>query len=76
MIPRLLEYFGLKESPKEESALIDETKMLRAAMDRVGDKLNDVAASIREANRQIEESNIPMQDMMRPTRRKHHRELE
>jgi len=75
MIPRLLEYFGLKEPSKQDPTLVDETRMLRAAMDRVGDKLNDVAASIREANKQMEESNIPMQDMMRPARRRH-RELE
>ena len=76
MIPRLLEYFGLKEPSKPDPTLVDETRMLRAAMDRVGDKLNDVAASIREANKQMEESNIPMQDMMRPPRRKHYRDLE
>ena len=71
---RLLEYFGLKTEKSDDSSLVDETRQLRAAMDRVGDKLGDVAASIREANRRMEESNIPMQDMMRPNRRKH-REL-
>ena len=72
---RLLEYFGLKTEKSDNSTLVDETRQLRAAMDRVGDRLGDVAASIREANRRMEESNIPMQDMMRPNRRKH-RELE
>jgi len=72
---RLLEYFGLKTEKSDDSTLVDETRQLRAAMDRVGDRLGDVAASIREANRRMEESNIPMQDMMRPNRRKH-RELE
>ena len=67
---RLLEYFGLKTEKSDDSSLVDETRQLRAAMDRVGDKLGDVAASIREANRRMEESNIPMQDMMRPTRRR------
>ena len=67
---RLLEYFGLKSEKTDDSTLVDETRQLRAAMDRVGDKLGDVAASIREANRRMEESNIPMQDMMRPTRRR------
>jgi len=72
---RLLEYFGLKTEKSDDSTLVDETRQLRAAMDRVGDRLGDVAASIREANRRMEESNIPMQDMMRPNRRKR-RELE
>ena len=67
---RLLEYFGLKPEKSDDSTLVDETRQLRAAMDRVGDKLGDVAASIQEANRRMEESNIPMQDMMRPNRRK------
>ena len=67
---RLLEYFGLKSEKTDDSTLVDETRQLRAAMDRVGDKLGDVAASIQEANRRMEESNIPMQDMMRPNRRK------
>ena len=67
---RVLTWLGLRDPNKHEDraqheSLVQETRGLKMAMERVGDELNEVAASIREANNRAEASNIPWEDMTR-----------
>lgn len=73
MMERLLHYFGLREPPPDRS-LAEETRGLRIAMETVADRLGDVAESIREANKPVDPSGIPWEDMARgrPSRRGDH----
>jgi hypothetical protein len=75
---RLLEYLKLKSPPDEETiTLAHETREVRHALERVGDKLSDVAAALHEASVKMDASNIPMEDMIRGRQpRRTRRELE
>lgn len=67
---RLLVWLGLRDPHRVDEraahdSLLEETRGLRVAMERVGDELREVAVSIREANQRSEASNIPWEDMTR-----------
>lgn len=67
---RLLEWVGLRERERvrnatEKDTLVEETRGLRVAMDRVASELSAVAEAIRETKEHAGPSNIPWEDMAR-----------